>query len=58
VKKQNDFVQRAGIDIMVLRGWKLVHRVRWHLRRQEVPLGAILVMLLAVTTGTVIYLYY
>jgi len=43
---------------MVLRGWKLVHRVRWHLRRQEVPLGAILGMLLAVTTGTVIYLYY
>jgi hypothetical protein len=43
---------------MVLGGWKIAHTVRWHLRRQEVPLGAMLVMLLAVTTLTVIYRYY
>jgi|GraSoi2013_100cm_1033763.scaffolds.fasta_scaffold101328_1 hypothetical protein len=43
---------------MVLGGWKFAHTVGWHLRRQEAPLGAILVMLLAVTTVAVTYLYY
>jgi hypothetical protein len=43
---------------MVLGGWKIAYRLRWHLRRQEVPLGATLVMLLAVTTAAVTYLYY
>jgi hypothetical protein len=41
---------------MVLGGWEFAHTVRWHLRRQEAALGAILVMLLALTTVT--YLYY
>jgi hypothetical protein len=43
---------------MVLGGWKIADRVRWHLRRQEASLGAILMMLLAVTTVAVTYLYY
>jgi hypothetical protein len=43
---------------MVLGGWKIAGKLRWHLRRQEAPLGAILMMLLAVTTVAVTYLYY
>jgi len=43
---------------MGLGGWKFAHTVRWHLRRQEAPIGAILVVLLALTTATVTYLYY
>ena len=43
---------------MVLGGWKIADKLRWHLRRQEAPLGAILVMLLAATTVAVIYRYY
>jgi hypothetical protein len=43
---------------MVLGGWKIANRLRWHLRRQEVPLGAISLMLLAMTTVAVTYLYY
>jgi len=42
---------------MVLGGWKIGDKIRWHLRRQEVPLGAILVMLLAVTTAAYLYYY-
>jgi hypothetical protein len=37
---------------------KFAHTVRWHLRRQEAPLGAILVMLLAATTAALAYLSY
>jgi hypothetical protein len=43
---------------MVLGGWKIADKIRWHLRRQEVPLGAMVAMLLAVTTAAVAYLYY
>jgi hypothetical protein len=43
---------------MVLGGWKIAAKLRWHLRRQEAPLGAIFVMLLAATTAAVTYLYY
>ena len=47
---------------MVLGGWKIADelrwRLRWRLRRHEAPLGAILVMLLAVMTVAVTYLYY
>jgi hypothetical protein len=44
--------------MVVLGGWNIADRLRWHLRRQEAPLGAILAMLLAVTTVAVTYLYY
>jgi hypothetical protein len=57
-KETKRFLSTQGIDIMVLGGWKIADRLRWHLRRQEAPLGAILMMLLAVTTVAVTYLYY
>jgi hypothetical protein len=43
---------------MVLGGWKIANKVLRHLRRQEEPVGAILALLLAVTTVAVTYLYY
>jgi hypothetical protein len=36
----------------------LANKIRLHLRRQEVPLGAILLMLLAMTTVALTYLSY
>jgi hypothetical protein len=44
---------KQGIDIMVL-----ANKIRLHLRRQEVPIGATLVMLLAATTAALSYFYY
>jgi hypothetical protein len=58
VKETKRFRSTQGIDIMVLGGWKIAAKLRWHLRRQEAPLGAIFVMLLAATTAAVTYLYY
>jgi hypothetical protein len=44
--------------MVVLGGSKIADRLRWHLRRQEATLGAILALLLAVTTVAVVHIYY
>ena len=41
---------------MVLDGWEIANKFRWHVRRHEAPLGAILLVLLA--TVAMSYLYY
>jgi hypothetical protein len=39
-------------------GWKTAHKLRRLLRRQEAPVGAIAMLLLAVATVAVTYVYY
>jgi hypothetical protein len=43
---------------MALGGWKIADELRRSFRRQEVPAGAIVVLLLAVATAAASYLYY
>ena len=43
---------------MAFYGWKTADKLRWHLRRQEVLVGGITALLLAVATVAVTYLYY
>jgi len=39
-------------------GWKIAGKIRRRLRRQEAPVGAIAVLILAVAAVAVTYLYY
>jgi hypothetical protein len=43
---------------MALVVWKTADELGRRLRRQEVPIGAVVVLLLAVATAAVTYLYY
>ena len=43
---------------MVLGGWKIADKLRWHLRQQEAPIGAVVVLLLAVASAAATYLYW
>jgi hypothetical protein len=43
---------------MAFDGWKTVDKLRWRLRRQEALIGGIAVLLLAVATMAVTYLYF
>jgi hypothetical protein len=43
---------------MAFDGWKTVDKLRWRLQRQEALVGGIAVLLLAVATMAVTYLYF
>ena len=52
------FRSPKGSDIMAFRAKRLADQLRRGLRRQEVTVGAIAAVLLAVATMAVSYLYY
>jgi hypothetical protein len=57
-KETKRFRSPEGTDIMAFDGWKMAEKLRWRLRRQEALVGGIAVLLLAVATVAVTYLYY
>ena len=52
------FILAQGANIMAFRAKRLLVNFRRRLRRQEPTVGSVAVMLLAVTTVAVTYLYY